>query len=57
MSLETKIAKYFELRQQIEELENQKKALVLCNKNFDGYFEVKASRFGDCKGGVILNAI
>jgi hypothetical protein len=28
MSLETKIAKYAELRQQIEELENQKKALT-----------------------------
>ena len=28
MSLETKIAKYVELRQQIEELENQKKALA-----------------------------
>lgn len=28
MSLETKIAKYVELRQQLEELENQKKALV-----------------------------
>jgi len=28
MSLETKIAKYVELRQQIEDLENQKKALV-----------------------------
>lgn len=28
MSLETKIAKYVELRQQIEELENQKKTLV-----------------------------
>jgi hypothetical protein len=28
MSLETKIARYVELRQQIEELENQKKALM-----------------------------
>lgn len=28
MSLESKIAKYVELRRQIEELENQKKALV-----------------------------